>query len=216
VWSPDSRYIAVNLLPNGGSDPPFLVEKIEVGSQQPQNIYGDNERHWVEEWSPDGRFLLTHDTKTLSIISLTGDSKPKALYSSSFIKDEFHLSPDRRLIAYGENRTGRWEVFVALFPSFDSIQQVSVAGGAQPRWRGDGRELFFIDLEGKMMSAMVEHGSSAKISVPRNLFDTGLIPDPTVNQYAVTNDGLKFLVLEPRKGFVETYSVVLNWPATVN
>jgi eukaryotic-like serine/threonine-protein kinase len=216
VWSPDSRYIAVNLLPNGGSDPPFLVEKIEVGSQQPQNIYGDDERHWVEDWSPDGRFLLTHDTKTLSIISLTGDSKPKALYSSSFIKDEFHLSPDGRLIAYGENRTGRWEVFVALFPSFDSIQQVSVAGGAQPRWRGDGRELFFIDLEGKMMSAMVEHGSSAKISVPRNLFDTGLIPDPTVNQYAVTNDGLKFLVLEPRKGFVETYSVVLNWPATVN
>jgi Tol biopolymer transport system component len=216
VWSPDSRYIAFNLLPNGGSDPPFLVEKIEVGSQQPQNIYGDNERHWVEDWSPDGRFLLTHDTKTLSIISLTGDSKPKALYSSNFIKDEFHLSPDGRLIAYGENRTGRWEVFVSSFPSFDSIQQVSVAGGAQPRWRGDGRELFFIDLEGKMKSAMVEHGSSAKISVPRNLFDTGLIPDPTVNQYAVTNDGLRFLVLEPRKGFVESYSVVLNWPATVN
>jgi len=216
VWSPDSRYIAFNLLPNGGSDPPFLVEKIAVGSQQPQNIYGDKERHWIEDWSPDGRFLLTHDTKTLSIISLTGDSKPKALYSSNFIKDEFHVSPDGRLIAYGENRTGRWEVFVASFPSFDSIQQVSVAGGVQPRWRGDGRELFFIDLEGKMMSAMVERGSAPKTSVPRKLFDTGLIPDPTVNQYAVTNDGLKFLVLEPRKGFVETYSVVLNWPATMN
>jgi Tol biopolymer transport system component len=216
VWSPDSRYIAFNLLPNGGSDPPFLVEKVEVGSQQPQNIYGDNERHWVEDWSPDGRFLLTHDTKTLSIISLTGDSKPNALYSSAFIKDEFHLSPDGSLIAYGENRTGRWEVFVASFPSFDSIQQVSVAGGVQPRWRRDGRELFFIDLEGKMMSAMVERGSSPKISVPKKLFDTGLIPDPTVNQYAVTNDGLKFLVLGPRKGFVETYSVVLNWPTTVN
>jgi hypothetical protein len=216
VWSPDSRYVAFNLLPNGGLDPPFLVEKIEVGSQQPQTIYGDNERHWIEDWSPDGRFLLTHDTKTLSLITVSGDSKPKPVYSSSFIKDEFHLSPDGRLIAYGENRTGRWEVFVASFPSFDSIQQVSVAGGAQPRWRGDGRELFFIDLEGKMMSAMVERGSSAKISVPRKLFDTGLIPDPTVNQYEVTNDGLKFLVLEPRKGFVETYSVVLNWPATVN
>ena len=216
VWSPDSRYVAFNLLPNGGLDPPFLVEKIEVGSQQPQTIYGDNERHWIEDWSPDGRFLLTHDTKTLSLISVSGDSKPKPVYSSSFIKDEFHLSPDGRLIAYGENRTGRWEVFAASFPSFDSIQQVSVAGGAQPRWRGDGRELFFIDLEGKMMSAMVERGSSAKISVPRKLFDTGLIPDPTVNQYEVTNDGLKFLVLEPRKGFVETYSVVLNWQATVN
>ena len=216
VWSPDSRYIAFNLLPNGGSDPPFLVEKIKVGSQQPQNIYGDNERHWVEDWSPDGRFLLTHDTKTLSIISVTGDSKPKALYSSSFLKDEFHLSPDGRLIAYGENRTGRWDVFVASFPSFESIQQVSVAGGAQPRWRGDSRELFFLDLEGKMMLATVERGSSPKISAPRKLFDTGLIPDPTVNQYAVTKDGLKFLVLEPRKGIVETYSVVLNWPATMN
>ena len=215
VWSPDSRYVAFNLLPNGGSDPPFLVEKIEIGSQQPQKVYGDNERHWVEDWSRDGRFLLTHDTKTFSIIPLTGDSKPKILYSSSFIKDEFHLSPDGQLIAFGENRTGRWEVFVALFPSFHNIQQVSEAGGAQPRWRGDSRELFFLDLEGKMTSASVERGSPPKIGIPRRLFDTGLKPDPTVNQYAVTEDGVKFLVLEPRKGFLETYSVVLNWPATV-
>jgi dipeptidyl aminopeptidase/acylaminoacyl peptidase len=213
VWSPDSRYVAFNLLPNGGSDPPFLVEKIEIGSQQPQKIYGDNERHWVEDWSRDGRFLLTHDTKTFSIIPLSGDSKPKALYSSSFIKDAFHLSPDGQLIAYGENRTGRWEVFVASFPSFHYIKQVSEAGGAQPRWRADGRELFFIDPEGNMTSVTVQGGSPPNAGVPRKLFDTGLAPDPTVNQYAVTGDGLRFLVLEPRKGFLETYSVVLNWPA---
>ena len=215
VWSPDSRYVAFNLLPNGGSDPPFLVEKIEIGSQQPQKIYGDDERHWVEDWSRDGRFLLTHDTRTFSIIPLTGDSKPKPLYSSSFIKDEFHLSPDGQLIAYGENRTGRWEVFLASFPSFQHIEQISVDGGIQPRWRGDGRELFFMDLQGKMMSVTVQRGSPPKLGFPRKLFDTGLAPDPTVNQYAVTQDGLKFLVLEPRKGFLETYSVVLNWPATL-
>lgn len=216
VWSPDSRYVAFNLLPNGGSDPPFLVEKVQIGSQQPQPVYGDNERHWIEDWSPDGRFLLTHDTKTFSIIPVTGESKPKALYSSNFIKDEFHLSPDGQLMAYGENRAGTWEVFVASFPSFNDITQVSLAGGAQPRWRGDGRELFFIDPQGKLMSATVQRGSPPKIGTPRKLFDTGLAPDPTVNQYAVTEDGLKFLVLEPRKGFLETYSVVLNWPATVN
>jgi len=216
VWSPDSRHVAFNLLPNGGSDPPFLVQKIEIGSQESQLVYGDNERHWVEDWSADGRFLLTHDTKTFSMISLTGDTKPKALYTSSFIKDEFHLSPDRQLIAYGENRTGRWEVLVASFPLFHNIKQVSVAGGAQPRWRGDGRELFFIDPQGKLMSATVERGSPPKFGIPRKLFDTGLVPDPTVNQYAVTEDGLKFLVLEPRKGFLETYSVVLNWPANLN
>ena len=215
VWSPDSRYVAFNLLPNGGSDPPFLVEKIEIGSQQPQKIYGDNERHWVEDWSRDGRFLLTHDTKTFSIIPLSSDSKPKALYSSSFIKDEFHLSPDGQLIAYGENRSGTWEVFLASFPSFHDIKQVSVAGGAQPRWRGDGRELFFIDLEGKMMSVTVQRGSPPKVGVPTKLFDTGLVPDPTVNQYAVSDNGQRFLLLEPRKGFLETYSVVLNWSATL-
>ena len=215
VWSPDSRYVAFNLLPNGGSDPPFLVQKIEIGNQQPEAIYGDDQRHWVEDWSPDGRFLLTHDTKTLSILPLTGDGKPEAVYSSSFLKDEFHLSPDGQLIAYGENRTGKWEVFVASFPSFQYIKQVSLAGGTQPRWRGDGRELFFIDYEGKMMSATVERGSPPKIGVPRKLFNTGLVPDPTVNQYAVTQDGLKFLVLEPQKGFLESYSAILNWPATL-
>jgi hypothetical protein len=215
VWSPDSRYVAFDLLPNGGINPPFLVEKIDVANQRGQLVYGDNQPHWVEEWSSDGRFLLTHDTRTFSIIPIADNSKPKALYSSSFIKDEFHLSPDGQLIAYGENRNGRWEVFVASFPSFHNITQVSGAGGAQPCWRGDGRELFFLDLEGKMMSATVERGSTPKVGTPRQLFATGLIPDPTINQYAVTADGHKFLVLEPRKGFNETYSVVLNWPATV-
>ena len=214
VWSPDSRYVAYNLLPNGGTDPPFLVQKIEIGNQQPHLIYMDNVSHWVEDWSPDGRFLVAHDTKTVSILPLTGDTKPQAVYSSSFLKDAFHLSPDGHLIAYGENRSGRWEVFVASFPSFQEIRQVSVAGGAQPRWRGDGRELFFIDNEGQMMSATVEH-RSPQAGVPKKLFDTGLIPDPTINQYAVTGDGLRFLVLEPRKGFLETYHVILNWPATL-
>ena len=215
VCSPDSRYVAFNLLPNGGTDPPFLIQKIELGNQQPELIYGDDQRHWVEDWSPNGRFLLTHDTKTLSIVPVTGNGHPEALYSSSFLKDEFHLSPDGQLIAYGENRSGKWEIFVAPFPSFQYIQQVSVSGGAQPRWRGDGRELFFIDYQGRMMSATVERGSPPKIGVPRKLFDTGLIPDPTVNQYAVTRDGLKFLVLEPRKGFSESYSAIVNWPATL-
>jgi Tol biopolymer transport system component len=215
VWSPDSRYVAFNLLPNGGSDPPFLVQKIEIGSQQSQPIYGDNDRHWVEDWSADGRFLLTHDTKTFSIIPVGDNGKPKALYSTSFLKDEFHLSPDGQLVAYGENRTGVWEVFVAAFPSFQGIKQVSQAGGVQPHWRGDGRELFFIDPQGKVMSATVERGSPVKIGIPRKLFDTPLVPDPTINQYAVTGDGLKFLVLEPHKSPVESYSVILNWPATV-
>jgi hypothetical protein len=212
VWSPDSRNVAFNLLPNGGTDPPFLVEKIEIGNQQAQLIYGDNEPHWVEDWSPDGRFLLTHDTMTLSVLPLTGDRKPTPVYSSSFRKDAFHLSPDGRLIAYGELRDGKWEVFVASFPAFHDRKQVSAAGGAQPRWRGDGRELFFIDHDGAMMAATID-GSLVNVGQPRKLFDTGLIPDPTINQYAVARDGQKFLVLEPRKGFLESYSVVLNWPA---
>ena len=215
VWSPDSRYVAFNLLPNGGSDPPFLVAKIEVGKQQLEPIYGDNGTHWVEDWSPDGKFLLTHDTRTLSVLPLTGDRRPQPVYSSSSRKDEFHLSPDGRLIAYDELRDGRWDVFVASFPAFQDIKQVSPAGGVQPRWRGDGRELFYISTDGEMMSVTLERGSPVKIGAPRKLFDTGFVPDATINQYAVTQDGLKFLVLQPRKSYVESYSVILNWPATL-
>lgn len=213
VWSPDSQYVAFNLLPNGGSDPPFLVAKIEAGKQQLEPVYGDTGRNWVEDWSPDGTFLLTHDTRTLSILPLKGDRRPKAVYTSIFRKDAFHLSPDGRLIAYGELRDGKWEVFVASFPAFHDITQVSQAGGVQPRWRGDGSELFFLDSEGAMMSVSVDRGSPPKVTVQHKLFDTGMVPDATVNQYAVTQDGLKFLVLQPRQGYLESYSVVLNWPA---
>jgi dipeptidyl aminopeptidase/acylaminoacyl peptidase len=214
VWSPDSHYVAFNLLPNGGSDPPFLVAKVEAGKQQLEPVYSDNGTNWVEDWSPDGTFLLTHDTRTLSILPLKGDRRSKAVYTSNFRKDAFHLSPDGQLIAYGELRDGRWEVFVASFPAFDDITQVSQASGVQPRWRADGRELFFLDSEGAMMSVTVD-GSPPKVSVPQKLFDTGMVPDGTVNQYAVTQDGLKFLVLQPRPGYLESYSVVLNWPAIV-
>ncbi len=65
------------------------------------------------------------------------------------------------------------------------------------------------------MSCTLERGSPVKIGIPRKLFDTALVPDPTINQYAVTGNGLKFLVLEPRKNPIESYSVILNWPATV-
>ena len=65
------------------------------------------------------------------------------------------------------------------------------------------------------MSATVERSSPPQIGIPRKLFDTKLVPDPRINQYAVNGDGLKFLVLEPRKGSLETYSVVLNWPSTL-
>jgi eukaryotic-like serine/threonine-protein kinase len=213
VWSPDSQYVAFNLLPNGGSDPPFVVAKIEAGKQQIEPIYGDNGRNWVEDWSPDGTFLLTHDTRTLSILPLKGDRRPQTVYTSIFRKDAFHLSPDGHLIAYDELRNGKWEVFVASFPAFHDITQVSQGGGVQPRWRGDGSELFFLNSEGAMMSVTVNRGSPPKVTVQQRLFDTGMVPDGTVNQYAVTQDGLKFLVLQPRQGYLESYSVVLNWPS---
>lgn len=86
-------------------------------------------------------------------------------------KDEFHLSPDGRLIAYDELREGRWDVFVASFPAFQDIKQVSPVGGVQPGWLGDGRELFYISTDGEMMSVTLERGSPVKIGAPRKLFD---------------------------------------------
>jgi hypothetical protein len=120
-----------------------------------------------------------------------------------------------QLLAYGRELRRQMGSFCVVVLLISQHYSGFWRGGRTAHWRGDGREIFFLDLEGKMMSPTFERGSAPKIGTPRQLFATRLIPDPTINQYAVTADGHKFLVLESRKGFNETHSVVLNWPATV-
>ena len=144
---------------------------------------------------------------------MTGERKPRVVIDTSFLKNEFHFSPDSRWIAYHSDESGRREVYVASLPSFHQKRQVSRDGGANPRWRGYGRELFFLARDGTVMVADITTGAAVEASIPRRLFKTNLQGLLSMDQYDVTADGQRFLVNEVVTKVAEQLNVVLNWHA---
>ena len=110
--------------------------------------------------------------------------------------------------------SGQWEVYVRPFPEPGPRTRVSTGGGAQPRWRGDGPELFYLALDGTLMAMDIKSGAILEPGVPRKLFRTSVSGDPTFDQYAVTADGQRFLVLAPVGDAASSpITVALNWTA---
>jgi eukaryotic-like serine/threonine-protein kinase len=126
--------------------------------------------------------------------------------------DQSHLSHDGKWLAFQSNETGRWEVYVAAFPGFTDRRQVSTNGGMEPIWRDDGRELFYLDLDGQLMAVPVSTQPAFDQGTPEPLFRTGMRPN-LLNQYAPAKDGQRFLLLEPDRSGGESLTFVLDWPA---
>lgn len=130
------------------------------------------------------------------------------------------FSPDGRWVAYASNETGKWEIYVTSFPEPRGKWQVSIGGGEQPRWRSDGKELFYLAPDGKMMAAAVTTAGNFDAGPPAALFQA--TPRQPVSSrdlfvYDVSRDGQRFLIITPAK-HAETapMSVVLNWTAKLN
>ena len=210
VWSPDGRQLAYVVFRGYAGD--LYRTVIAKGGQE--RLFESGESNYPQQWSNDGRSILfiNQDGKSLYRLPLSGGLKPEVLLRTSFAKDEFHLSPDGRWIAYNSLESGQWEVYVASFPSFAHKRQVSRDGGCQPLWRKDGKELFYLGLRGALMSVDVSAGSSFEASVPRLLFQTPIIVNPVIDQYCVTGDGQRFLLATP-VGEAEPITVMLNWAA---
>ena len=124
-------------------------------------------------------------------------------------KDQLQVSPDRQWIAFNSDESKSWEVYVARFPGFTDKRRVSVAGGVQPRWRGNSRELFYLAPDGKMMVVPSPRDGSSGV---RPLFSTSMSPPShQLSEYDVTSDGQRFLVLEPASSRPQTLTFLLNW-----
>jgi len=155
------------------------------------------------DWSRDGRFILFAqlDAKTkwdLWVLPVAGDRKPVPVVRTEFNEGDGQISPDGNWIAYWSDESGRWEIYVRSFPVGGahvtaSKWQVSTQGGTWPRWRGDGRELFFKAQDGKIMVVPVKEGSTFEAGVPAMLFDTHEL-EPDNLTYDVRPDGQQFLV----------------------
>jgi Tol biopolymer transport system component len=133
------------------------------------------------------------------------------LVDTPYVEDQISVSSDGRWAAFGSDESGRWEVYVAAFPTFASKQQISSAGGVQPQWRADGRELFYLAPDGSIMSVPVDARTEFTRGPATRLFTTNIETSWGLPQYAVTADGQRFLALEPVAG-AASFTFILNWP----
>jgi Tol biopolymer transport system component len=165
-----------------------------------------------------------HDTETgddLWVLPLTGERKPYPLVRTRFDETGATVSPDGDWFAYESNETGQVEVNVQSFPKAGNKMQVSVDGGAHPRWKRDGKELFYIAPEGTLTGVTVQHNADGTLALgtPVPLFRarlaTGLNTASQRAQYAVASDGRFLLNVVDTDPHPSPLIVLLNWTATL-
>jgi serine/threonine protein kinase/Tol biopolymer transport system component len=215
VWSPDgkqilfasSRRVGFRLyLKNAdGSGPEEEVADLGAGLQV---------HAW--DWSRDGKNVLVRKGNELWYLSWP-QRVAKPLFQAKWTVRNAQFSPDGRWMAYASNETGSMEIYVSPFPSVNGKWQVSSAGGQEPRWRQDGKELFYLSAEGKMMAAAVTAGTSFEAGSPVALFQTHPrqpVSASDVFSYDVSGDGQRFLILSKvDEANPAPLSVLLNWAA---
>lgn len=202
VWSADGRRL---IFTTGGGIGSLFEQMIDRASS-PQPLLSTNEHLTPTSVSADGRFIL-YDAATMGrtrvdiwVLPLTDPGTRFPLIQRDFDQRQGQFSPDGHWVAYVSNESGRSEVLVRRFavPSDERISEpetviVSSAGGTAPRWRADGRELYFISADGSVMVADVRAGARISIGVPRALFQ---IPR-SHGDWAVVSDGSRFLIAMP-------------------
>jgi serine/threonine protein kinase/Tol biopolymer transport system component len=217
LWSPDGKTIVFSSNRGGQFD---LFAKSVGGGGQEEVLVRNDELKFAHSWSRDGRYIAfqSRGKKTgwdIWILPTFGDRKPTLFLQTSFNELRPAFSPDGRWIAYQSNESGRGEIYVQAFPGPGGKWQVSSAGGVEPAWRADGKEIYYGAPEQKLMAVDIKAGESFQAGVPHPLFQARVQPITNVrNHYLPTGDGQRFLLLAPvgRESLVPT-TVVLNWNA---
>ena len=204
VWSPDGGRIAFNAVHNSLIG---LYQKPVTGNSEPVPLAHFDESKSIETWSPDGRFLLIRTgVKTWALPMDTKDGKLLGPY----VMDNIRISPNSRWLAYTSTESGRSEVYVQAFPPGAGKWQISTAGGAEPAWREDGKELYFIS-DNKLFAVGVKTDGpifSAEVSKP--LFDVHLESTTRRTRYQVASNGQRFLINLPIQT-TAPITLAINW-----
>jgi Tol biopolymer transport system component len=183
-------------------------------------------------WSPDGRLLLyvTQDPNTgadlwaLPVGESSGEHKPIPVLHTAFDEAAGQFSPDGHWLAYTSNESGSVEVYVRPFAGSGGKSQVSIAGGNQPRWRPDGKELFYMTPDDRLMAVSIAVGAdkqTLETGTPVPLFATRLASGSGITgvgaltkpQYAVAPDGRFLMNVAVEEATGSPITIVLNWDA---
>jgi Tol biopolymer transport system component len=218
VISPDGSQIIYASNRSGQFD---FYQKSTNGADSDQLILTAKSSQYPDSWSPDGKNLLYEvdngiDYKfDLFVLPLTGDRTPFPYLQTSFMESHGQFSPDGKWIAYVSDQNGKADVYVESFPKGGGVWQVTTAGGDQPQWRSNGKELFYLAPDHNIMAVSVNTAAGMEFGRPVPLFRaniplTGLTDDR--NSYVPSLDGQKFLVLQLTDvGNAQPWNVVLNW-----
>ena len=215
IWSPDgSRTVFAS-----NRELKFdLYLKDTNGGQEEKVIPQDGPDRFPTDWSRDGKYVLYGRGPDLWFLTFPKLRATQFLKAASTLKSG-RFSPDDKWVAYSSNESGRWEIYVTSFPEAHGKWQVSNTGGDQPRWRGDGKELFYLSTDSKIMSVPVKTGSNFDAGTPTALFQANpreMFATSELFSYDVINDGQKFLINTQLKTEMTPMSVVLNWSAKLN
>jgi Tol biopolymer transport system component len=221
VWSPDGNQVMFSSEGAKGDVTLNLYRKVSSGAGTQELHLKSDVTKEATDWSNDGRFIVfqAYYPKTESdlwVLPLFGDGKPYPFLQTDFSEAQGFFSPDGHWLAYISNESGRNEVYVQTFPQSGGKWLISSGGGAQPHWRSDGKELFYIGPDRTLMAVEVNTASTFETSAPKPLFATQVSGYNAPNRYVVSADGQRFLVNSPAGEVNQTpITVVLNWTSTL-
>jgi serine/threonine protein kinase/Tol biopolymer transport system component len=231
VWSPDENRVA--FISNRSGAWTLYTKELTAGVREEllfkSEIVSDRGGNtYVQQWSSDGRWIVFSygDLMTGGIhlwaLSLETRKPVSAVAADQFNEDQASLSPDSRWIAYTSDESGVREIYIQRFPNAGRKLRVSVAGGREPQWRGDGKELFFVASDGTLMATPIRGDEPLDIGTPRALFSLG--PEKSnafsqaghVSSYDAKRDGQRFLIERLSSADVRsTLTVLVNWTAAL-
>src|SRR5215469_15005282 len=219
VWAPDGSQLALTSSSTGNFN---IYLKSVNGSSEEKPLHPSEDDERPQSWSPDGKYLVFDRRPTsrqgiseIQIYPFDGDHKPYSLLNAAYANSDGQVSPDGHWIAFVTGQTGRSEVYVSNFPKPTGKWQISSTGGQTPRWRRDGKELFYATLDGILMAVEVTPGkndftvgaskpiSQKPGSVRGGAFDA---------IYDVSPDGQRFAAARVKKGSLHAPLTLLsNW-----
>jgi serine/threonine-protein kinase len=221
VWTPDGRRVAFSAeregaesvfwqAADGSGSPERLTEAAGTAQQVPHAI------------TPDGKFLIFSSPAQPPfdqyLLSLDGERKVTPLFNAKYSEHNAEVSPDGRWVVYQSDESGSNEIYVRPFPNVtDGRWQVSSGGGLRPAWARNGRELFYLKVDGTMVSVPVERADAGVFAagVPKPLFQGQYFATQAGRTYDVSPDGKRFLMIKSASSAdptaVPQLVVVLNW-----
>jgi Tol biopolymer transport system component len=221
IWSPDGRELAFSSSREGT---PSLY-RMRLGENEFKVLVPNNNHlQTAYDWLPDQLVYGDRDPHTgtdIWRITFEQDAKPVPLVRSRFREGQGTVSPNGRWIAYASNESGRFEIYIQPFSSSGTAgekRRISSFGGLTPKWRGDGKEIFYFDLSDApaLMAAAVDPFSGKAAGPPRPLFQLRTQVRTQVQAYDVADDGERFLINHSTSaGETPAMNIVVNWPEEV-